>query len=130
MFTDPDQGNRLRHDTSDPNEWGAEMLGFLRDQDRHFERWRHAQLQRLDEDYRAFRRERFADDFSRWRAEREQRTGRIEEPRQPEIAMPLRSWEMPAGGGAIAPDADAPRHQAELQRYHETQAAAEALERP
>ena len=129
MYNDPSAGHRLRHDTADPDVWGAEMLGFLRDHDEPFERWRHEQLRRLDEDYRAFRRERFAEDFGRWRAEREQRTGRIEEPRQPAIAMPLGSSDMPPGGGTITPDADASRHRAEVQRFHETQAAAEAIAR-
>ena len=129
MYNDPSAGDRLRHDTADPDTWGAEMLRFLRDHDQQFERWRHEQLGRLDEHYRAFRRERFAEDFGRWRAEREQRTGRIEEPRQPEIAMPLSAADMPPGGGTITPDADAPRHRAEVQRFHETQAAAEALAR-
>jgi hypothetical protein len=129
MYTDPDAGHRLRHDSCDPNDWGAEMLHYLqRDHDLHFERWRHEQLRRLDEDYRAFRRARFADDFDRWRLEREQRSGRIESPRQPVIAMPLPSAELPDGGGAIAPDAESAGRREAVQRFHEERAAADGPE--
>ena len=122
MYTDPDAGHRLRHDTCDPNDWGAEMLHYLRDHDLHFERWRHEQLRRLDEDYGAFRRERFEADFGRWRLEREQRSGRTESPRQPVIAMPLPASELPANGGAIAPDAESAGHREAVRRFHEERA--------
>lgn len=126
MYQDPRLGGQLRHDTCDPDAWGAEMLGFLRDHDADFERWRHEQLQRLDADYQDFRQERFRDDFGRWRSERaarhadleaQQRSGRVEQ-REPAIGMPLQSHEMPPGGATITPDADAARHQAQLQAYH------------
>ena len=124
MYTDPEAGRRLRHDSCDPDDWGAEMLHYLqRDHDQYFERWRHEQLRRLDEDYRDFRRTRFAEDFDRWRLEREQRSGRIEAPRQPVIAMPLPGAELPGGAGAITPDAESAEHREALRRFHEERAA-------
>lgn len=136
MYTDPKKGGQLRHD-SQPDAWGTEMLAYLRDHDVDFERWRHEQLARLDEEYRSYRRERFCDDFERWRSEREgrralereQKTGRVEEPREPAIAMPLRSHEMPPGGATIEPDADAPRHKAALQQYRSDAGPAWAYDR-
>lgn len=126
MYTDPEAGRRLRHDSCDPDDWGAEMLGYLRgDHDLHFDRWRHEQLRRLDEDYRAFRRERFADDFGRWRLEREQRSGRVEAPRQPVIAMPLPAAELPDHGGAITPDAESAGHREAVLRFHEERGVTE-----
>lgn len=121
MYNDPRQGGQLRHDACDRDEWGAEMLDYLRDHDQDFERWRHEQLARLDADYREFRRERFHGDFGRWRAgraaslEQQQRTGRVDqEAATPSIGMPLSSAEMPPGLGTLTPDADAPRHHAAL----------------
>ena len=47
MYTDPEAGRRLRHDSCDPDDWGAEMLHYLqRDHDQYFERWRHEQALR------------------------------------------------------------------------------------
>jgi len=129
MYIDPDAGRRLRHDSCDPNDWGAEMLHYLqRDHDLHFERWRHEQLRRLDEDYRAFRRTRFAEDFGRWRLERERRSGRIESPRQPVIAMPLPAVRQFGGGGAMAPDAESAGHREAVLRFHEERAAEQGPE--
>lgn len=125
---DPRHGGELRHDTRDPKSWGAEMLGYLRDDDQHFERWRHEELGRLDEQYRAWRHEHPDDDFGRWRTEYEQRTGRaMDEPTptaqpEPDVAMPLSGADMPGGGGVISPDAEAPRHKEALQSFHTARA--------
>ena len=137
MYNDPDSGGRLRHDTREPDSWGAEMLVYLRDHDLHYERWRHEQLARYDEEYRLYKQERYEGGFVRWRLEREQRaeverqqrTGRIDEPAEPVIAMPLSAADMPPGGATIAPDADAPRHKAQLREYHAEAAPAWAHDR-
>ena len=125
MYEDPQAGNRLRHDSHDPNAWGEEMLVYLRDHDADFERWRHEQLARLDADYCDFRRERFHGEFSRWRAQRrgdvnqQQRTGRVDEDAGlPAIGMPLRANEMPAGGATIEPDAGAAQRRAAVEAFH------------
>lgn len=55
---DQDHEWHLRHDATRREEWGHEMLDFLREHDLHFERLRHETLSQMDADYRAWRRAR------------------------------------------------------------------------
>jgi hypothetical protein len=109
-----DRHGHLRHDATRPEEWGQEMLGYLREHDQHFERFRHEYMRRLDEQYLAWRREEVSEPPHR--SDPAARTSASPEPSG--VAMPLQSDELDRGVGAIEPDADAPAHRAALERFH------------
>jgi hypothetical protein len=109
-----DRHGHLRHDATRPDEWGQEMLGYLREHDEHFERLRHEYLCGLDEQYRAWRRG--ESETAPHRSAPAARTSASPEPSG--VAMPLSSAELDRTTGSIAPDADAPAHRAALERFH------------
>lgn len=108
-----DRHGHLRHDTTQPDDWGREMLHYLREHDEFFERWRHEHMSRLDEEYRAFRAERAARGGTAGEAPR---TAASPEPQG--VAMPLPAQEMDPAAATIRPDAGAAARRAALEDFH------------
>lgn len=85
-YADEEDEARLRMNFPEPHR------GDENDDDdtRHYRRWREAYMSRLDEDYDAWRRDRFSSDFEGWRR------NRVQEVRDAQSAVPASAQQLGA----------------------------------